>query len=363
MKTQFRFIAPLILIMINSLVFSQGSGENSWRYYRPGNTGIQGDYCEAIWIDQDGDPFIGGYDPIFEEGGFAKFLQSENRWINYSNVDYPVIGGYEVGDARITDMIKDNNGKLWMSTWQGALKFDPAVGGSSLVNYNPGNSGLLGYTTDLDLAPDSTIWFVSGGLVRFNPANNSWTYWQGGERFIAAQPKSSGGYDVWSAADYFGYVFQFNNTTGIWTSYLPSLPGEVAGMPGKDCVDDAGNFWAFRMADTPGDWERLDYRRPDGTWVSPAPPYPSITFDTWAFKAFGNAQALLVNGNGETWKFNGSSQDESIDITDVALIDNDAFYFVKGEVNTDLNFDGVVDLTDLIFADNNSYNFVQLIRP
>jgi len=47
----------------------------------------------------------------------------------------------------------------------------------------------------------------------------------------------------------------------------------------------------------------------------------------------------------------------------VALIDNDAFYFVKGEVNTDLNFDGVVDLTDLIFADNNSYNFVQLIRP
>ncbi|MBK8552064.1 MAG: hypothetical protein IPL53_13780 [Ignavibacteria bacterium] len=272
-----------------------------------GNTGIQGDYCDAIWIDQNGDPYIGGYDPIFEEGGFAKFKQSENRWINYSNVDYPVIGGHEVGDARINDIVQDNNGKLWMATWQGALKFDPAAGGSSFINYKPNNSGLLGYTTDLDIAPDNSVWFVSGGLVRFNQANNTWTYWQGGEQYIAAQPRSGGGYDVWSAASYFGYVFQFNSTTGTWTSYLPDSPGQIAGMPGKDCVDDAGNFWAFRMADTPGDWEKLDYRRPDGTWVSPAPPYPSITFDTWAFKAFGNAQALLVNGNGETWRFNGTT--------------------------------------------------------
>lgn len=68
----------------------------------------------------------------------------------------------------------------------------------------------------------------------------------GGEQYIAAQPRSNGGYDVWSASDYFGYVFKFNSSTGLWTNYLPSLPGEVAGMPGKDCVDDAGNFWASR---------------------------------------------------------------------------------------------------------------------
>ncbi len=257
--------------------------------------------------DHNDNPYIGGYDPVFEEGGFSKFLQQENRWINYSNVDYPVIGGTEVGDARINDIVEDNNGNLWMATWQGALKYIPAVGGSSLINYKSGNSSLLGYTTDLDVARDNTIWFVSGGLVRFNPANNSWTYWGGGEQYIAAQPRSNGGYDVWSASDYFGYVFKFDSSTGLWTNYLPSSPGEVAGMPGKDCVDDAGNFWAFRMANIAGDWETLDYRRPDGTWVSPPPPYPSITFDTWAFKAFGNAQALLVNGNGETWRFNGTS--------------------------------------------------------
>lgn len=307
MKNIFIICTIIILILSNSIIFSQGSENNSWRFYRPGNTGIQGDYCDAIWIGPDGDPYIGGYDPIFEDGGFAKFKQSENRWINYSNADYPVIGGHEVGDARINDIVQDNNGKLWMATWQGALLFNPAAGGSSLINYKANNSDLLGYTTDLDIAPDNSVWFVSGGLVRFNQANNSWTSWEGGEKFIAVHPRSGGAYDVWSAADYFGYVFQFNSTTGLWTSYLPDSPGQIAGMPGKDCVDDAGNFWAFRMADTPGDWEKLDYRRSDGTWVSPAPPYPSITFDTWAFKAFGNAQALLVNGNGETWRFNGTT--------------------------------------------------------
>jgi hypothetical protein len=51
----------------------------SWRYYRVGNTGIQGDYNQAVWVGPDGDPYIAGYDPIFEEGGFSKFIQGENR--------------------------------------------------------------------------------------------------------------------------------------------------------------------------------------------------------------------------------------------------------------------------------------------
>ena len=64
----------------------------TWRYLRPGNTGIQGDFNEALWIDADNDPWIGGYDPIAEEGGVAKFIQSTNIWDNISNIDYPVIG-------------------------------------------------------------------------------------------------------------------------------------------------------------------------------------------------------------------------------------------------------------------------------
>ena len=88
----------------------------SWRYYRPGNTGIQGVYCEALWVGPDGDPYIGGYNPLFEEGGFAKFIQNENRWVNYSNVDYPVIGHpNETGCTRVNDIVPDATGKLWMA--------------------------------------------------------------------------------------------------------------------------------------------------------------------------------------------------------------------------------------------------------
>nr|MCU0364390.1 hypothetical protein [Ignavibacteriaceae bacterium] len=53
-------------------VIPQNPPTYSWRYYNTGNTGIQGDYVEGIWIDHDGDPYIAGYTPGWEEGGFAK---------------------------------------------------------------------------------------------------------------------------------------------------------------------------------------------------------------------------------------------------------------------------------------------------
>lgn len=288
----------------------------SWRYYRPGNTGIQGDYNEAIWVGPDGDPYIGGYEPSFEEGGFAKFVQAENRWINFSNVDYPVIGHPDLtGCTRVSDIVADAAGKLWLATGRGALLFDPAVGGSSIINYGPQNSQLPGgWTDDVDIAPDETIWFASisvvwggGGITRYQPSSGTWTHWATGDRHLSVQPKPAGGYYVWSADTYYGYVFRFDSATQQWTTLpFPPVPGDVVGMPGKDCVDDAGNFWALRLVPD-GGWETLDYRRPDGTWVTPAPPYPGITFDLWAFRAFGNAQALLANGNGDIWRFNGTS--------------------------------------------------------
>jgi hypothetical protein len=279
----------------------------AWRYYRPGNTGIQGDFNEALWVGPDGDPYIGGYDAAFEEGGFAKFVQSENRWVNYSNVDYPVIGHpEETGCVRITDIIPDTTGKLWMGTWRGALRFDPAVGPTSLTRYGPGNAPLSGETVfDVERAPDGTMWFADNGCVRYNPGAGTWTQWNTGNRLLAAQPKVGGGYYVWSADTYYGYVFRFDSATQAWTTLpFPPVPGDIAGMPGKDCVDDAGNFWALRLVPA-GGWETLDYRRPDGTWVAPAPPYPSVTFDIGAFKAYGDRRALLVDGNGDVYQFNG----------------------------------------------------------
>jgi hypothetical protein len=150
----------------------------TWRYYRPGNTGIQGDYCEALWIGSDGDPWIGGYDPGFEGGGIAKFIQAENRWVNISNVDYPVIGHPDLtGTTRVSDFAQDAQGRLWLATWRSALRFDPAVGPSTLVNYASASAALAnGGCRDLEISPDGKLWFAllgfggsTGGIVRHTP--------------------------------------------------------------------------------------------------------------------------------------------------------------------------------------------------
>ncbi len=300
------FNAALLALTVT---LAQAETTYSWRYYRVGNTGIQGDYNEAVWIAPDGDPYIGGYDPIFEEGGFAKFIQSENCWVNYSNVDYPIIGHpNDTGCTRVTDIVPDALSRLWMGTRRGVLRYDPAVGAGSLIRFGPGNSPVTNETVfDVERAPDGTLWFANNGCIRYDPANDAWTRWDAGNVFLGAQPKAGGGYYVWSADRYFGYVFRYDSAAGMWTNWLPQSQGEVAGMPGKDCVDDAGNFWAFRMPATPGDWETLEYRRPDGTWVSPAPPYPAVTYDTWAFNAYGDRLAVLVDGNGYVYQFSGTN--------------------------------------------------------
>ncbi len=111
---------------------------------------------------------------------------------------------------------------------------------------------------------------------------------------------------MWSADTYFGQVFVYNSATNQYTDYLPAAVGEVAGLPGKDCVDDAGNFWALRMAAN-GDWETLEYQRPDGVWIYPTPPYANVSFYIDVFRAYGNGKALLVTSNGETWMFDGTA--------------------------------------------------------
>lgn len=294
----------LFLISIPAALFSQ-SPEYSWRYYRPGNTGIQGDNVTALWIDENGDPYIAANTGSWGEGGFAKFSQADNHWINYSNVDHPVLGSFDNAEVQILDIVEDYDHNLWMGNFTGALKFNPQEGIASAERFDAGNSALQGFTYDVALAPDSTLWFTSGGLVRFDPGTSQWTSWEGSNTRIAVQPKPDGSYLVWSADTYFGYVFTFNSATNQYSNYLPEAIGDIAGLPGKDCVDEAGNFWALRMS-SDGNWETLEYQQPDGTWVYPTPPYENISYYIDAFRAFGNGNALLVTENGETWRFDGT---------------------------------------------------------
>ncbi len=176
----------IIFLLMSFATISQQSYDYSWKYYTTGNTGIMGDYSEALWIDHDSDPYIAAYTPGWEEGGFSKYIQNENLWINYSNVDYPVIGSiYDVGSSRIHDIAEDSDGVLWMATWRGILKFDPSIGASSLEFWGSDNSlHPGGRTMDIDIAPDGSVWAAvfyaewgEGGLLKYDPAVNEWQYW------------------------------------------------------------------------------------------------------------------------------------------------------------------------------------------
>ncbi|MCF8367387.1 MAG: T9SS type A sorting domain-containing protein [Bacteroidales bacterium] len=323
-----KLLALAILASMPFLLFSQQFYQYSWKYYTTGNTGIQGDYIEGIWIDHDGDPYIAGYTPGFEEGGFAKFIQNENRWVNYSNVDYPVIGDInDLGSSRISDIEEDANGVLWMATWRGILKFDPLIGASSLEFWGAENSiHPGGRTLDIAIAPDGSIWAAvfsvewgNGGLIHFNPATNQWNYWGYGSTAnnwpeligfcenLSIQEKNSGGYIVWIDGAGWNTLINFDSDTELFTLQpFNNNPGEVIALPGIDCVDDANNLWAFRFSGS-GNFYSLDYTTPDGTWVNPPQPPSNSENDIWAFKAYGNGNALIIDGNSNVWQYDGTS--------------------------------------------------------
>ena len=305
----------------------------TWRYYRPGNTGIQGDFNQAIWIAPDGDPWISGYDPVAEEGGIAKFVQEQNRWINVSNIDYPAIGSAnDVGTSRVSDMVADGQGNLWLGTWRGLLRMNLAAGPNSLVKFGPENSPLPGgRTMDVTHAPDGSIWVSAtsvvwggGGLTRYSPASDTWAHFDGrGGGTIAAQPKPAGGYYLWTSGEGSAGMDRWDSTTQAWTHFAYAIGNPVA-LLSKHSVDDAGNLWMLRLADEQGNWT-LDCKRPDGSWITPPLPPRSAGSSApfAAIKPFGNLQAHLIviapDGAYHLHRFNGASW------TDLGVVPHNGF--------------------------------------
>jgi len=324
MFTQLRVLAAVILLVLAGNLLAAPPSESSWRYYRPGNTGVMGDYSDALWVDPEGTLYHAGYDPFFEEGGFARFRYEENRWENFSNVDYPVIGPQEnTGTSRISDICPDAQGGLWMGTWRGMLYFDPAVGASSLRRFDAGNSPLPGgRTMDLSVAPDGSVWLAcfgvswgGGGLARYVPDTDTWTVWgydpqpDGWPGRVVcetaiAQPKPGGGYLIW-VDDSFGKVVYDSDTQQFSDVPFDQQPGDIAAMLANDACDDAGNVWMLRYT-VPGQTYTLEYRRPDGTWVQPPQPLPAM-YGLPAFRAFGDGQCLLIGGSSDAWYFDGTA--------------------------------------------------------
>lgn len=88
----------------------------------------------------------------------------------------------------------------------------------------------------------------------------------------------------------------------------------------------------------------------------------SYDFRTAQTQAFGSNMGM----EGSNWAFYGGdvTQDGTVDASDAALIDTDAFNFVFGcYLATDINSDGSVDATDANITDNNAFNFVGVVTP
>ncbi len=87
----------------------------------------------------------------------------------------------------------------------------------------------------------------------------------------------------------------------------------------------------------------------------------AYNFTTGLPQIYGG-NGILING-AASYYAGDVNGDEVVDLTDVALIDNDAFNFAAGDyLITDLNWDGVVDLVDAAIADNNAFNFVTEVK-
>ena len=319
--------------MLSAAAF-QGGDTYRWKTYRPTNTGIQGDSCEALLVGADGNPWIAGYHPGFEEGGFARYLVSADRWQNFSNVDFKAIGHPELlATSRISDMARDASGNLWMSTGRGALYFSPKLGAKSLIHYGEDNSLMHGgWNRSVEVAPDGTVWFSavgmpwgSGGISQYNPKTNKWntSLLEIGGGSLAIQPYSATHYLVWVNATN-NALWRYDSAVGDWEEVAADVD-EPAWVAGKNATDSQGNTWFFRWTDPTLFESQVDCLRPDGTWMNLAEPPFGIYLSQ--IRAKSPTLVLAVDGAGVGWRYDGTrwtdlgKWNESIDNYD---IDQDA---------------------------------------
>ena len=302
-KTRFRAIAAALLLAAAHLALlppRASAGDlpgATWRYYRPGNTGIQGDYNEAIWIGPDGDPWIGGYDPGSEEGGVAKLVQAENRWINFSNVDYPVIGHPDLtGTTRVSDIVADaqrrpldvdlarrarwtrrSAARPWSTSPPPARRWPAAAGATSTSRPTARSGSRLGVSAAPRAASSATT-----------PATADWHYWTGGSApqggndwpqlvwnvaHVSIQPKPGGGYIVWADSDNSAALVSFDSDHPALDPHEFELHAGLAARAARQglrrrlpATSGPAASSASRAATRS---TRSTTARPAGDWVSP----------------------------------------------------------------------------------------------
>lgn len=134
-----------------------------WTVYTDTNSAMPHYTVRAIAVDNNNDKWFG------TPSGLAKFNGNDFTIYNSSNTPLP---------SNFINLIRvDGNNNKWIGTNQGLAKFD----GQNWEVFTTSNSGLPNnYIQSLEIGlntnQETVLWLGTyGGLVRFEPHNNSWT--------------------------------------------------------------------------------------------------------------------------------------------------------------------------------------------
>jgi len=164
------------------------------------------------------------------------------------------------GTTRVSDIVADADGVLWMSTWRGALKFDPARGSRlarELRRREPGarrrrrprprparGRARSGSRSSASVArraggraphAGTSDWHFTWTGGRRPPGRNAWPQLVWSVERISVQPKPGAVTLVWADSANVPGVVVFDSDTQLWTTRsLTFTPGAILDLPGKD---------------------------------------------------------------------------------------------------------------------------------
>lgn len=153
------------------------------------------------------------------------------------------------------------------------------------------------------------------------------------------------------------------------TAFLMSPDSPFAVMDSAKAVIDSVTFtgsFSFSVSQSGSYYIAVRHRNSIETWSNIPVSFSHGSVRTFDFtslqgNAFGNN---TVQRSGKYCIYSGdANKDGTVDGFDLSMIDNDAFTFVSGYIQTDLDGDGFADASDAAIADNNAFNFVSKIVP
>ena len=324
MRTRRISIVAAGMIAAAMLLTPASANPPQWSIFRPSNTGVLGDYNYTLWVDDQDRPWVAGFGPFWEAGGMSR-KNADGTWTVVSNDDSST-----VSSPRFYHIAKAPNGVLWIGTDDSLLKYDPAVGNSSLQRFDSFNSPLpSGRLYDVAVAPDGTVWCAAynvnnvfqGGLARFNPATNAWTVWNGasGMPWASACAQCSavvsveiqndatgGGYTVWFHGEGGGFgdmgMASWRNGVFTWygmpSSIPPGAPITPTGLFNDHSINDQ-NELLIRT--------NLGFakRSPDGAYTLVAPP-PISSVNLSVMVPLNNGRYGAASYLGDAYLYDGA---------------------------------------------------------